>query len=134
MGAGSNFEACVAAFLAVALGDGRVERRAKCGAKDRGDISGVLAHGRGLVIECKDYTGRDRMPQWLREAEVERGNDDALAGVVVNHRRGIPADRRRLARMAEQPVTMTLLDLAALVLGDRDEVIENIKDWEESHE
>ena len=132
--AGANFEGCVSGFLAVALGDPRIERRAKSGAKDRGDVTGLVTRGRGLVVECKDYTGRDRIAQWLKEAEVERGNDDALAGMVVSKLRGIPADRRKLTRMAAQPVTMTLLDLAALIAGDRIFVIENMKEWEREHE
>lgn len=132
--AGSNHESCVAAFLAMALGDSRIERRAKSGAKDRGDITGLMIRGQRLVVECKDYSGRDRIPQWLKEAELERGNDDALAGMVVSKLRGIPADRRKLTRMAAQPVTMTLLDLAALIAGDRIYVIENMKEWEREHE
>ena len=82
--AGSLHESRVAAFLADALDDDRIERRARNGAKDRGDIGGVRTIGgkRG-VIECKDYGGRMEAAGWVPEAEVERGNDDAAAGVVL---------------------------------------------------
>lgn len=39
--AGTAFETLVAGFLAERLGDDRIERRTKNGAKDRGDIAGV---------------------------------------------------------------------------------------------
>ncbi len=38
--AGTAFETLVAGFLAERLGDDRIERRTKNGAKDRGDIAG----------------------------------------------------------------------------------------------
>ena len=131
--AGSNFESCCAEFLRVATGDERIERRAKCGAKDRGDLSGLMLHGRRVVAECKDAS-RQEMGSWLGEADVERGNDDALIGVVIHHARGVAADRRRLMRMADQRVTMTLMDLAVALVGDLDEVVENIKRYEEERD
>ena len=131
-GAGTNFESCVAAFLRVAVGDERIERRARSGAKDRGDVSGAMVHGRRVVIECKDHAGREEMGAWLREAEAERGNDDAHVGVVVSKARGVLADRRDLMKMAGQRATMTLLDLAVLLNGSREEVIENVDRYGES--
>ena len=68
--AGTRFESLVTAYLREALNDERIERRAKSGAKDRGDVSGVLMRGKRVVIECKDYGGRHELPKWLREAEV----------------------------------------------------------------
>lgn len=113
--AGSLFEAQVAGFLADALDDDRIERRARNGSKDRGDISGVrtVAQQR-VVIEAKDYGGRMLPAAWITEAEIERGNDDAAAGVVVAKRRGFGSDS-----MGEQYVVMTLADLAVLLGGDR---------------
>lgn len=110
--AGSSFERMVADFLAAALEDDRIDRRPKTGAKDRGDIGGVRHMGGRIVIECKS-TARMELSRWLTETEVERGNDDALAGLVVHKRRGKAAP-------AEQLVTMRLGDLAALLTGDRD--------------
>lgn len=110
--AGTRFESLVAAFLRAALADDRIERRAKTGAKDRGDIGGVrCARGR-VVIEAKDYGGRVEIGPWLTEAEVERGNDDAAVGLVVAKRRGT-ADPR------DQIVIMTLGDLAVLLGAER---------------
>ena len=83
--------------------------RARSGSKDRGDISGVLIRGKRAVIECKDHTRTD-LAGWLKEAEVERGNDDASFGVVVHKRKGV-------GDPSEQYVTMTLRTFASLVAG-----------------
>ncbi|BAH52274.1 hypothetical protein [Rhodococcus opacus] len=111
--AGSRFERLIADGLALALGDDRIDRRVKTGAKDRGDIAGVRIHGQRLVIECKDCATTS-LPQWTREAQLEAGNDDALAGVVVAKRRGTtdPLD---------QWVHMTVRDLVALITGQTQE-------------
>lgn len=86
--AGARFEQAVADYLASEVDD-RIERRVKHGANDRGDISGVrTVFGDRIVIEAKDYGGVYHVGEWLNEAEVERGNDDAVAGVVVAKRRG----------------------------------------------
>lgn len=109
--AGSRFERQVADYLAAALDDDRIDRRAKTGAKDRGDIAGLRHAGQHVVIEVKN-TARWTPGTWLTEAEVERVNDTALAGLVVakRHGKGDPAD---------QVVMMTLRDLAALLAGRR---------------
>ena len=106
--AGSRFEQVVADYLARVVDD-RIERRVKHGANDRGDISGVrMVTGERVVLECKDYGGVYHVGEWLREAEVERGNDDARVGVVVAKRRG-------KADPAEAVVFMTLEAFARLV-------------------
>lgn len=111
--AGSSFESDVAAFLADVLDDDRIERRAKNGNKDRGDIGGVrtITGGR-VVIECKNVI-KTALGTWIAEAETERGNDDALVGVVVHKRVGKGAKQ-----MGEQYVTMTLESLALLLGGE----------------
>lgn len=106
--AGTAFESLVARFLAFRLGDDRIERRAKTGAQDRGDIAGVRVAGGRVVIEAKDYAGKVMVKPWLDQAEVERGNDDAVVGVVAFKRRGIGAP-------SEQGVLMTLETFARLV-------------------
>ena len=108
--AGARFERAIADCLA-ALVDDRIDRRVKTGNKDRGDIAG-LRHMGGRVLELKDYGGRYLLGPWLREAEVERGNDDALAGAVVIKRRGV-------SDPLEQVVAMTMRDLVALLTGER---------------
>jgi hypothetical protein len=109
--AGSRFERSIADCLAE-LVDDRIDRRVKTGAKDRGDITGVRHRGERLVLECKDYGGRYSVGPWLAEAEAERGNDDALAGLVVAKRRGTTDP-------LEQVVFMTVRDLVALLTGER---------------
>ena len=111
--AGASFERLMADYFAWALDDDRIDRRVKTGAKDRGDIAGVRLRGERVVIECKDYGGQHKLPEWLKEAEAERGNDDAAYGVVVWKRRGT-------ADPAEQFVTMTAETFMAMVAGGRD--------------
>lgn len=108
--AGTTFERLIADYLATHIDD-RIDRRVKTGSKDRGDIAGLRTHGQRLVLECKNVT-RPAIGSWLREAELERGNDDALAGAVIYKRvgHGQPAD---------QIVFMTLADFTALLTGQR---------------
>ena len=109
--AGTRFETAIAAALARALDDDRIERRSRSGAKDRGDISGVRLHGQRVVLECKD-TSAMRLPEWVAEAQIEAGNDDALVGLVVHKRRGV-------ADPYQQWVSCTLGDLVAILTGQR---------------
>ncbi len=110
--AGARLERELADYLAAALADDRIDRRVKTGAKDRGDVAGVRVHGQRLVIECKDYGGRIKAAEWVAEAHVEMGNDDALAGIVVAKRRGTTDP-------GAQWVLMTVNDLIALMTGER---------------
>ncbi|GGK44800.1 hypothetical protein [Nocardia camponoti] len=112
--AGTAFETSIARYLAEHVDD-RIERRARTGRKDRGDLSGVRAPGGGrIVIEAKN-TARTDLAGWAAEAENERGNDDALAGVVVHKRHGV-------GDPGQQWVTLTLADLAAILTGVRHDV------------
>lgn len=108
--AGSSFETLVAEHLAKKLANIFIERRARNGSKDRGDINGVstVAGGR-VVIECKNVS-RDNLPAWIKEAEIERQNDEAVVGVVVHKKHGSNQG-------GEQYVTMTLDSFAILLLG-----------------
>lgn len=105
--AGSSFERAQADWLAERLDDDRIDRRVKSGTKDCGDIGGVRFAGHRVVIECKSVS-RDNLPAWVREAEVERGNDDALIGVVMHKKHGS-------AKPEEQYVTMTAETFAILL-------------------
>lgn len=108
--AGTRMERITAEFLASRLADDRIERRTRNGANDRGDVTGVRTPlGGRVVIECKN-TARMDLPGWLREAEIERGNDDAVVGVVVHKRHGN-------TNPADQLVTMTLEMFARLIEG-----------------
>lgn len=110
--AGTRFERDHADYLAAVIDD-RIDRRPKTGSKDKGDIGGVrLATGGRVVIECKDYGGRIEAGTWMREAEVERTNDGAVACVVVAKRRGT-------RHPGEQWVFMTVDDMVAILTGER---------------
>lgn len=108
--AGTRFERLVADYLATHVDD-RIDRRVKTGNKDRGDIAGIRHMGARVVAECKDVA-RLNLAGWVNEADTERGNDDALIGLVVHKRRGT-------ADPGDQYVTLTLRDLVAILTGDR---------------
>lgn len=109
--AGSEFERLIADHLAAVVDD-RIDRRVKTGAADKGDIAGLRVHGQRVVLELKDYGGQLKAGEWLGEAETERVNDQALAGVVVAKRRGTRDP-------GSQIVLMTVDDLTALLTGSR---------------
>lgn len=111
--AGTAFATSIANHLAANVSD-LIERRTLTGAVDRGDISGLRHMGGRIAVECKDHGGRYLVGGWLDEAATERGNDDALVGLVVAKRRGItyPGD---------QVVFMCLDDFVALLTGSRPE-------------
>lgn len=109
--AGRAMERGTANYLAAAVDD-RIDRQVKTGTKDRGDIGGVrLPNGEKIAVECKEVVTL-ALPAWLREAEVERQNLGAVAGVVVHRQRGVTA-------MEDQMVTMRLRDFVAIMMGRR---------------
>lgn len=110
--AGASFETAIANYLAWALNDDRVERRHLTGTQDRGDITGVMLDGQRVVIECKN-TSRMNVSEHLREAELERGNDDATYGVVVQKRHGMGITTRET--VGQQLVMMTLEQYALML-------------------
>jgi hypothetical protein len=107
---GAATERDVANYLAATLDDDRIDRRARNGNKDRGDIAGIRIHGQRLVIEVKDCA-RQELPAWTDEAHLEAGNDDALTGIVIAKRVGT----RDVGRYW---VHMTVNDLIALITGE----------------
>lgn len=110
--AGTWLETATAGYLGEYVDD-RIEPRRKNGARDRGDIAGLKHMGERVVVECKDKNGGEiDAATWVREAEVERGNDDATSALVVIKRRGTRAP-------GDQYVLMTLRDLVALITGSR---------------
>ena len=109
--AGSRFERSIADYLNEHVDD-RIDRRVKTGAKDKGDIAGVRIHGERVVLEVKDYGGRINAAEFYTEADIERGNDDAIAGLAVVKRRGT-------ADPGDQWVLGTVRDLVALITGQR---------------
>ncbi|MFB8368561.1 hypothetical protein ACFC25_04265 [Pseudarthrobacter sp. NPDC055928] len=108
--AGSSMERLVADYFK-AHGFPFADRRVKTGAKDTGDVGGVHVHDRRLAIEVKN-TAKISLGVWAAEAEVERVNDQALAGLVVHKRHG-------KGQAADQWVTLTLADFLAILTGTR---------------
>lgn len=110
---GTYFESQVVAYMVERFGKG-IERRAKHGTKDMGDIAGVFIKGKPCVVECKNHKSM-RLPEWLEEADIERGNADAEYGVVVHHRKGKGAKST-----GDSYVTMTLETFCDIIAGGRE--------------
>lgn len=110
--AGSSFERLIADYLARTVDD-RIDRQVKTGRLDLGDISGVRFHGKKIAIEVKN-TSKVTLSAWATEAETERKNLGALAGMVIHKRVGKTAP-------GSQWVTMTVDDLVALMTEKREE-------------
>lgn len=104
--AGARFERAIADYLAAHVDD-RIDRRVRTGAKDCGDLAGWRFAGRRIVAELKDNARLD-LSGWVREAQTEKGNDDAHVALVIHKRRGV-------ADPGEQYVTTTLRELLALL-------------------
>jgi hypothetical protein len=114
--AGSRFEKVIADAFAWHLKDDRIERRVTNGAYDRGDIGGVRTRdGQRLAVEVKD-TSTLSIAGWVREAQAEAINDNALAGIVVHKRRG-------KADPLDQYVTMTMRELLLIGWGVSPEML-----------
>src|SRR5881398_1255336 len=97
---GGWFERKVADYMAAKLDDDGVDRQIHTGRNDKGDIRGVKISGQRVAVEVK-HVAKLNLAGWVTEAEVERGNLDAIAGVVVHKRKG-----KGPASMGEQYVTM----------------------------
>jgi hypothetical protein len=110
--AGAKFERLIADGLATALEDTRIDRKVKSGAQDKGDIANVRLGEHRIVIECKDRGGQFYAAEWVAEAEAERTNDGALAGIVIAKRKGVTDPM-------QQYVVATVGELVALLRGDR---------------
>ena len=106
---GTRFETQVSDYMRDRL-HMPIERRAKCGSKDKGDISGFRIGPWDCVVECKNHKNM-ALPKWLEEAE--EANAEASFGIVVHKRRGCGEKN-----MGDTYVTMTLdtlLDIAEAV-------------------
>lgn len=101
---GAAFEQAVADYLAASTGQD-VERRHLAGVNDRGDIAGFKINGQRVVVECKNTTKLE-LSAHLAEAEVERQNDNAAVGILVQKRRGVGMDSDE--KVGKHFVVMTL--------------------------
>jgi hypothetical protein len=106
---GTALERLVADGFADALNDDRIDRAPLRGNADRGDISGLRSPFGKVAVEVKNVARMD-LAGWVDEAAVERGNLDAIAGVVVHKRKG-------RGQFLDQYVTMTVRDFLALGWG-----------------
>lgn len=79
---GTRFETALVDYLRP-RGAPHAERRARSGAKDKGDLAGIP----GLVVEAKN-AARMELAAWIAEAETERANAEAELGVVWAKRKG----------------------------------------------
>ena len=89
------------------------ERRALNGARDRGDIAGVI----GTVIEAKDCQ-RTELAAWVDEADKEAANDGARYGVVWHHRRGRSAPAAGFVTMSGHTFLLLLKDALGIESED----------------
>jgi hypothetical protein len=108
--AGSTFERQIADYFALTVDD-RIDRAVKRGTKDVGDVAGLRFHGHKIAVEVKN-TAKVLLSQWAAEAEAERQNLGALAGIVIHKRYGVTAP-------GKQWVTMTVDDFVALMREER---------------
>lgn len=108
--AGSSFERVIADHFAAEIDD-RIDRAVKRGTKDIGDVAGLRFHGHKIAVEVKNTT-KVELSKWAAEAEVERQNLGALAGVTIHKRHGVTAP-------GKQWVTMTVDDFVALMREER---------------
>lgn len=112
---GAAFERLVADYAMQALDDDRIDRRTKNGNKDRGDVGGLRSpFGERIVVEVKNTAHMD-LGTWMKEVEVEKGNDDAPIGVIVHKRY-----RYGESKVGGNFVTMTYDDFLR-ILGGPDE-------------
>lgn len=111
---GARFERLMADWLKRVLDWPYIDRKVKTGKNDKGDIANVmLFNDEAVAVECKN-TARLNIGGWITEAEVERVNLKAVAGVVLFKRTG-------KGKPEDQLVIMTAKDFAAIIKGARPE-------------
>lgn len=111
---GTAMEVLVQQGFAKALNDDRIMRSPLMGKNDVGDIANVRTPAGGKVaIEVKNVA-KMNLAGWVTEAEAERENLGAVAGIVIHKRVG-------RGQFLDQYVTLTVKDLLALVWGIGDE-------------
>ena len=115
---GTAFESAVVGYMQRCLGcdEDAISRTSLHGKRDVGDVRGLRVAGLKVAVECKSCSTQE-LPRWLREAELERGNADADAAVVIHKRRGVGT--QTVESMGNQLVTMRLHDLMVLAAGSR---------------
>ena len=108
---GSDFEKRCAQWLTERLGV-EVRRNPLMGALDQGDLFGIVIGGKHFTVECKDYSGKYRLPEWSEELEREMGHCDTDIGTVIFKMAGAGPKH-----MGDQGVFMRLETLCSLIDG-----------------
>lgn len=109
---GTRGETRVLRHMYKRLGDERLRRQALSGARDRGDIGGIFAHGWQGVAEVKNLReepGPKLLRVWMGQAVAERENAGAGFAVLVVLRPGRAVGRAY--------AYVTIRDLARICLG-----------------
>lgn len=138
---GTKIETKVRNFLRDALGQPDIDRQPQRGARDCGDLAGLVAHGFECVVEVKAHktVTRKALVEFRRQTLAERDNAGADVGILVVWRYNHPTPDavahvtlRDLARIApmlsldcgraewadERWVSMTLEELCLLLIND----------------
>lgn len=110
---GTAFESAIVEYLQNQLCDNTIERRALNGTCDRGDITGVTFCGQRMTLECKNEN-RMRLAEYMREAETEATNDNALYYAVIHKKRGVGISIAKT--IGQQYVTMPLHMLTSIII------------------
>lgn len=105
---GTAVEAKVRDYMREALGQPGIDRQPLRGARDEGDLRGLVARGLEAIVEVKakrDLT-RSLVAEYRRQTLAERENAGAGVGILVVWRYNHPA--------ADAVAHVTLRDLARL--------------------
>lgn len=106
---GPWFETQIQKYLA-SRWDDRIVRIRAAGANDPGDIANLRVRDQKVAVECKNVVKLSLGP-WVGEAQKERDNIGAIAGIVIHKRagKGQPEDQYVTTTLGE---FMRILDLS----------------------
>ena len=111
---GSSFERLEADYFKENWPDGAAEfidRQVKVGSRDVGDLANVRLGKHKIAVELKNVKSMN-LAGWLKEAQDEAANLDAIAGIVVHK-------RVKHGQPGEQYLTMTVDDLINIIHAAR---------------
>lgn len=109
--AGSSFERLIADYLKEHLDD-RIDRRVKTGAADKGDLANIRTKNNNRIVAELKNVMKIALGPWIKEAEIERVNDNAHIGIVIHKRHGV-------SDPGQQWVTMTVDSLIKLMKDEK---------------
>lgn len=109
--AGSTFERQIADYFRDNYHD-MIDRRVKTGAKDCGDLANIRTKNNNRIVAELKNVMKIALGPWIKEAEVECVNDNAMIGIVIHK-------RTRVADPGQQWVTMTVDSLIKLMKDEK---------------